>query len=96
MNLILLAVAFTIIWFSIGTIRTLLNSVLSSRAFQANTSAFMWFFSLLALNLIIMAFIIGFYYYKISGSPGALGPKGYPGQLGESSPPCIDTSGCPT
>ena len=96
MNLIILAIGFAIIWFSIATVRTLFNSVLSSRAFQANSQAFMWFFSLLALNLIIMAFIIGFYYYKISGSPGALGPKGYQGPLGESSPPCIDTSGCPT
>lgn len=95
MNLILLSVAFAVIWFSIGTIRTMMNSILSSRTFQANTQAFMWFFSLLALNLIIMAFIISFYYYKIRGSPGALGPRGYTGLEGDPTPPCIDSSGCP-
>jgi hypothetical protein len=95
MNLILLAIGFTIVWFSIASIRTLISSITASRTFQANTQAFMWFFSLLALNLVIMAFIIGFYYYKIRGSPGALGPKGYQGSMGESSQPCVDSSGCP-
>lgn len=95
MNLVIYALAFAVIWFSFGTIRTLINSVASSRSFQANTTTFMWYFSLVAINLIITVFIIWFYYYKIGGSPGAMGPRGYKGAEGSPSPPCLDTSGCP-
>jgi hypothetical protein len=48
-------------------------------------SGYLWFFCLLIINIIIISFIIGFYYYKTNqvGKIGATGLVGYPGINGD-------------
>jgi hypothetical protein len=95
MNLLILAAIFAVLWFSADTIRLIFNSVYQYAGNTIGNKAFMWFSSLLLINLAILLFIIGFYYYKISASPGAVGPRGYPGSTGLPAPPCYDTLSCP-
>ena len=51
-----------------------------------STTGYIWFFTLLIINIIIITFIYGFYYYKTNqtGKDGSSGSVGYPGQQGES------------
>lgn len=48
-------------------------------------NGYLWFFCLLAMNIIIILFIIGFYYYKLRqvGNNGVNGVIGYPGIDGD-------------
>lgn len=59
-------------------------------------SGYTWFFSLLIINIVILSFIIGFYYYKnkLEGKIGKTGEKGFPGEIGSDSfleIPCYNT-----
>ena len=57
-------------------------------------NGYLWFFCLLSINVIIISFIIGFYYYKLNiiGEQGENGNKGYTGIEGDLcsiNTPCI-------
>lgn len=69
------------------TIKVMLKTMTSSNL----ENGYLWFFCLLGINIIVIAFIFGFYYYKINqeGKKGPDGVNGFPGLEGE---PCsIDT-----
>jgi len=50
-----------------------------------STTGYIWFFTLLIINIIIITFIYGFYYYKTNqtGKDGSNGINGFPGEQGE-------------
>jgi hypothetical protein len=86
MYIIIFAIIFAVIFYSWTT----LKNILSVTIFSNNTitpQGFMWFGSLLLLNIVIFAFIIWFYYY-IRDRPGPVGRQGFPGQPGEDAPNC--------
>lgn len=56
-----------------------------------NKTGTIWFIGLIIINIVILTFIIGFYYYKTNYAIGILGPRGYPGQQGIDG---IDEEGC--
>jgi hypothetical protein len=81
-------------FFGIGFIKTMIdmymkpaiNSLKGSSAYSA--SGFTWFISLVLINIIVLTFIIGFYYYKTKYSVGPPGPRGYTGEQGPNAPNC--------
>ena len=85
MEIIIASIAFAVIWFIVSIGWNLVKSVYptapSALKFD-NNKGYAWFFGLVIVNLIITAFIIGFYYYKTRVSKGQPGPRGYPGQPG--------------
>lgn len=84
----------TLYFFGIGFIKTMIdmyikptvNTLTNSSAYSAY--GFTWFISLFLINIIILIFIIGFYYYKKHYSLGPSGPRGFSGQQGFNSPNC--------
>ncbi len=94
MNLVILAAIFAVLWFAGDAVRLTFGTVYQYAGQTIGTKAFMWFSSLLLINLAILIFIIGFYYYKISATPGASGPRGYPGLPGIDAGPCYDSYAC--
>ena len=57
-------------------------------------NGYLWFFCLLSINIIIISFIIGFYYYKLNiiggkGETGDKGFNGYDGDMCSINSPCI-------
>ena len=57
-------------------------------------NGYLWFYCLLSINIIIILFIIGFYYYKLNGigEKGDNGDKGFNGKDGDEciiGVPCI-------
>jgi hypothetical protein len=87
MEIVIVSIAFAIIWFTISIGWNLVKSVYpttpSALTFD-NNKGYAWFFGLVIVNLIITAFIIGFYYYKTRINYGPPGPRGYPGEDGVS------------
>lgn len=85
MEIIIASIAFAVIWFivSIGwnVVKSVYPTAPSALKFD-NNKGYAWFFGLVIVNLIITAFITGFYYYKTRVNKGAPGPRGYPGQPG--------------
>ena len=64
------------------TIKIMLKTMTNSNL----ENGYLWFFCLLFMNIIMISFIIGFYYYKISqkGNIGANGDNGYSGIAGNA------------
>lgn len=56
-----------------------------------NKSGTIWYLGLIFINILILAFIISFYYYKTNFAIGPMGPSGYPGEEGLQG---IDEEGC--
>jgi len=76
-------------YFGSGFINTIYNASPSINVkINYSSIGFTWFISLLIVNVIILIFIIGFYYYKQNTSNGPTGPRGLPGIQGYSSPDC--------
>jgi hypothetical protein len=82
MKIILAALLFMIIFFSIGKIGYIIKFVNTYVIKDINIFAFMWFFSILIINLLIISYTIGYYYYIKKNSIGPPGPNGYPGLSG--------------
>ena len=63
------------------TIITLVKTMSNSNL----QNGYLWFFSLLIVNVIIISIILGYYYYLTiqKGPEGIPGPTGFPGQPGE-------------
>ena len=85
MKIILAAILFTIVFYSIGKIGYIINFIKGLTPTQGTLYGFMWFFSILFINLILIAYTIGYYYYAKKHSYGPSGPKGYPGKVGEET-----------
>ena len=85
MKIILLAILFMIVFYSLGKIGYIINLFKAQTTSQFNRYGFMWFFSILFINLILIAYTIGYYYYAKKHSYGPSGPKGYPGKVGEET-----------
>jgi len=85
MEIILASIAFAVIWFMVSIGWNIVKSVHptspSALTFN-NNKGYAWFFGLVIVNLIITAFIIGFYYYKTRVNSGLPGLRGYPGADG--------------
>lgn len=62
-----------------------INIMLKTMANSNLENGYLWFFCLLAMNITIILFIVGFYYYKANqvGNNGATGSIGYPGIDGD-------------
>ncbi len=54
---------------------------------------YLWFFCLLGINIIVVSFIYGFYYYKIN-QEGKRGPDGANGYTGIEGDACSITTPC--
>ena len=85
MKIILAAILFMIVFYSIGKIGYIINFIKGLTSTQRNLYGFMWFFSILFINLILIAYTIGYYHYAKDNSYGPSGPKGYPGKVGEET-----------
>lgn len=85
MKIILLAILFMIVFYSLGKIGYIIKFVKENTSIQGNLYGFMWFFSILIINLILISYTIGYYYYVKKHSYGPSGPKGYPGKVGEET-----------
>ncbi len=85
MEIILASIAFAAIWFIVSIGWNIVKSVYptspSALKFD-NNKGYAWFFGLVIVNLIITAFIVGFYYYKTRVAIGLPGLRGYPGPAG--------------
>ena len=82
MYIIIIAIALILVLLFWETIKIMLTSMTNSNL----ENGYLWFFCLLAINLIICIFIIWFYYYKINqpgkhGSNGIIGNTGLPGNI---------------
>ncbi len=86
MYIIIFAVIFAIIFYSWTTLKNIVTVTIFSNT-NVTPQGFMWFGSLLLLNIVIFAFIIWFYYY-IRDRPGPVGRPGFPGNAGEDTPDC--------
>lgn len=85
MFLLLSVIIILIIVFFGHTLVNLLSSINTVGQSSKLNSGYLWFISLLILNVTILAFIIGFYYYKINtpGKSGISGEFGIPGESGD-------------
>ena len=84
MKIILAAILFMIIFFSFGKIGYIINFVQNSLS-SDNKYGFMWFFSIIFINLILLGYTIWQYHYTKNNSFGPIGPKGYPGLIGDET-----------
>ena len=85
MKIILLAILFMILFYSLSKIGYIINFVKNQTSSQINIYAYMWFFSILFINLILIAYTIGYYYHAKNNSYGPFGRKGYPGKVGDET-----------
>ena len=85
MKIILLAIFFMIVFYSFGKIGYIINFVKNQTPSQISIYGYMWFFSILFINLILITYTISYYYYSKNHSYGPTGPKGYPGKVGEET-----------
>jgi len=78
---IVLAVFLVIIILFWETIITLVKTISNSNL----QNGYLWFFSLLIINVILISIILGYYYYLTnnSGAVGVPGQTGFPGQPGD-------------
>jgi hypothetical protein len=86
MYIIIAAIIFAIVFYSWTTIKNVLSITIFSNT-NITPQGFMWFGSILLINIIIFAFIIWFYYY-IRDRPGPVGRQGFPGQSGDDANDC--------
>jgi hypothetical protein len=91
----LIALLFAAIYFfGIGFLKTMIDIYMKPAidtlkgASAYSAQGFTWFISLVLINIIVLIFIIGFYYYKTKYSVGPPGPRGFDGLQGPSSPDC--------
>jgi hypothetical protein len=87
MFLILGTIIIMIIIFFWHNIAIMISSVNNTGQSSKINQGYIWFIGLLILNITILIFIIGFYYYKSgqTGKPGIDGDRGFPGQSGETA-----------
>lgn len=93
MYITVIAIFIAIIYFfGIGMISTIYNNYLIPSVKSLNihyeSSGFMWFISILLVNILILIFIIGYYHYKMKYSVGPAGPRGFTGENGMSGGNC--------
>ena len=86
MYIIIAAFIFAIVFYSWTTIKNVLSITIFSNT-NITPQGFMWFGSILLINIIIFAFIIWFYYY-VRDRPGPVGRQGFPGQSGDDAKDC--------
>ena len=81
MFIIVFAVFLVIIILFWETIMTLVKTM-SNSSLQ---NGYLWFFSLLIINIILISIILGYYYYLTTypGESGIPGQTGFPGQPGD-------------
>ena len=72
-----------------STIQTAVKTMSTSNL----QNGYLWFFSLLVINIIVISVILGYYYYLTSksGTTGLPGVPGFPGQSGDE---CLFTNSC--
>lgn len=86
MYIILAAIVFAIVFYSWTTLKNIVTVTIFSNT-NITSQGFMWFASILLLNLVIFVGTIWFYYY-IRDRPGPVGKPGFPGQAGDNAPDC--------
>lgn len=86
MYIILAAIIFAIVFYSWATIKNIVSVTIFSNT-NITPQGFIWFGSILLLNIVIFGFIIWFYYY-IRDRPGPVGRQGFPGQPGDNAKDC--------
>lgn len=86
MYIILFAVVFAIVFYLWSTIKNFVTVTVLSNT-NITPQGFMWFGSLLLLNLVILGFVIWFY-YNTKNKPGSMGKKGVTGLPGDNARDC--------
>jgi hypothetical protein len=89
MYIVIFAIFLILILLFWSTIQTAVKTMSSSNL----QNGYVWFFSLLIINVIVISIILGYYYYLTSkpGNLGLPGESGFPGQEGDE---CIFTNSC--
>lgn len=84
MIVILIAIIITFLVILYGIFNTMINFATRSETIYL----IVWFFTLLIINLIVIAVVYGYKYYKTVWSPyvGLPGTPGFTGSNGESGP----------
>jgi hypothetical protein len=86
MYIIFAAILFAIIFYFWSAIKNIFTATIMSSS-GVTSQGFIWFGSLVLLNVVIFGFIIWFYYY-IKDMPGPVGKPGYPGLQGDDAKDC--------
>ena len=84
MQILIAGIIFAVVWYFATIVINLIGSVkptIPGTNLFVNVKGFAWFFALFIINIVIMGFIIGFYYYKKNNSYGPPGDSGYPGTV---------------
>lgn len=87
MYIIFAAILFAIIFYFWNAIKTIFMATVMNNSGGISPQGFIWFGSLVLLNVVIFGFIIWFYYY-IKDMPGPVGKPGYPGLPGDDAKDC--------
>lgn len=88
MNYLIGGLIFAILFFSYSTIRNLVITIFSNKGNLDGINTYMWFSSVVIINLLIILFIYLFSRYKSKYSLGDQGEKGFPGFVGEPGGDC--------
>lgn len=90
MYIIIAAIIFAIIFYSWSTIKNIINLTIFGNT-KISSQGFLWFGSILLLNIFILSFVIWYYYY-IRNQPGPVGRRGFPGLAGDNARDCIGSA----
>lgn len=92
MYIIITTLIILIIFYFAETIVSMITKI-STKSTSGQQIGTMWFVGLLIVNIAVIGFIYGFYYYKLSipGNKGAAGLRGFPGIPGDD---CKMEGGC--
>jgi len=88
MQVIILAIVFAVLFYSWNAIKSglggfkLFSQASNNNAIRVSKYGYTWFWSLVLINGILLAFSTWFYFNK-KATPGDVGRKGFPGLPGE-------------
>ena len=91
MYIVITCIFLILAFFFWDTIKIMLATMTSSNL----ENGYLWFFCLVGINIIVVSFIYGFYYYKINqegkrGPDGKIGFSGIQGDTGAIVVPCYN------
>jgi glucan phosphoethanolaminetransferase (alkaline phosphatase superfamily) len=86
MYIIFGAILFAIAYYFSNIIRNIFTTTVTDSK-TISRQGFIWFGSILMINLIVLVFIVWYYYY-IRDKPGAVGKQGFPGLPGNNAKDC--------
>ena len=90
MYVIIISILIVLVILFWSTIKVMLKTMTSSNL----ENGYLWFFSLLIINIFVISILVGFYKYKKNqkGNQGTIGAAGFSGQQGDE---CFFENKCP-